>query len=667
MNSLPSPRTPISRSAAAVIVGLLVAALASPATPASAVAGFGDVEREEYWAEPVQWMVDNDITTGTGEGCFSPDDPVTRGQAAAFMYRMEGEPAVSSGHPFTDVTAGWQQDAVAWMVRENVTTGTTPTTYAPDDALTRGQLAALLHRLAGNPAPAAASSHPFGDVFAPWQQAPVSWMVDNSITTGTTASTFSPDDIVSRGQLATFFHRYAGSPSVAIDPLSPLCTGAPIQADPPGPEDPEGPTDCTVGADEPFAAVWFDIHYNDEASDCERPEFIATASNRFVDQNHPSASDSNPGTESLPWRTIVHAAEAAQTGDVVYVKAGVYDDGRIEPRTSGVIFTAYPGDEHEAIIEGWGIRGWKIADFVVHGFFFRDIANNGVQIVGPGTRNVVFANNKTLRTAEAGISIRGILPSKDPGNFDGAQDILVIGNDIRLANLVTSEVLSVGSGVVNIHVVANELSEGDPSLSGGDEGIAFKEGVRDSFIYGNYVHGLSDRGIHIDGGAADWDANVTNIEIFDNLLVGNYNQGLWVTAEGRGDVDGVWIHDNIAIGNRTDGFLVYEHPNGAAAGGTVKNVVFENNIAIGNGEEDWLGGFRSAHPTATGIVFRDNIAWGNGFDMRAESPATFDNNLCSEDVCEIRQDPLFDLATLTLRAGSPAIGAATDGGDLGPG
>lgn len=668
----PSPSVPILRL---VVPILAVAVLGLSGGPAAGVAGFGDVGGTDYWAEPVQWMVDTDITTGTGVGCFSPHDPVTRGQAAAFMWRMEGEPSPAGDHPFADVVAGWQQDAVAWMVEQRITTGTSLWRYSPDDFLTRGQLAALLHRLAGEPV---ATGHPFTDVVSGWQQQPVAWMVAHGITTGTTASTFSPDQVVSRGQLATFFYRYKGEPAVTVDPSSPLCTGAPLDppqpvpaADPSNPSGPHpvsGPVDCTVVAAEPWADVWFDIHYADDAPSCARPEFVATGSNRFVDRDHPAASDGNPGTEALPWRTVVHAAETAGTGDVVYVKAGVYDDGRIEPRTDGVVFTAYPGDEHEAIIEGWGIRGIGTSDFIIHGFLFRDIANNAMQVIGPDVDNVVFANNRTLRSQFSGASVRGVLSSQDPGDFDGVRDILIIGNDIRLASLDNSEVISIGNGVVNAHIVANLLTEGDPADVGGDEGIALKEGVRASKIYGNVMVDLVDRGIHIDGGSYEWDALVTDIEIFDNVMADNDAQGIWVTTEGRGDVDGVHVHDNIAFGNRTDGFLVYDHPHGNAAGGTVKNVLFEHNIAFANGEHSGFGGFRVNHPTATGIVFRDNIAWANeGEDLRGDPGTVFDNNLCASSVCDLRVDPQFVAAPFdfSLEPGSPAIGAATDGGNLG--
>lgn len=201
----------------------VVVLLAISAAPASGVAGFGDVADERYFTDAIQWMVDNDITTGTSDTCFSPDDAVTRGQAAAFLWRMEGEPAAAP-HPFVDVSAGWQQDAVSWMFAESITTGTTATTYSPDDDLTRGQLATLLHRLAGEPS--GSPPHPFGDVSRAWQQLPVSWMFANDITTGTSDTEFSPDRAVTRGQAATFLYRYSGSPAVEVDathPTNPWC------------------------------------------------------------------------------------------------------------------------------------------------------------------------------------------------------------------------------------------------------------------------------------------------------------------------------------------------------------------------------------------------------------------------------------------------------------
>ena len=173
-----------------------------------------------FYTAPVQWMVDHELTTGSSPTCFSPEEFATRGQTAAFMWRMVGEPAAPP-HPFVDVAAVWQHGPVSWMFDIGVTTGTSATTFSPDELVTRGQVAAMLHRLAGEPVASAPTR--FADLVTPWQITPVGWMLEEGITTGTSPTTFSPDAPATRGQLAAFLHRYQGSPAVEIDLSSPTC------------------------------------------------------------------------------------------------------------------------------------------------------------------------------------------------------------------------------------------------------------------------------------------------------------------------------------------------------------------------------------------------------------------------------------------------------------
>ena len=184
---------------------------------AGAVGGFGDVAEGRYYTEPVQWSADEGIT-GIDGNCFLPDAPVSRGDAAVYIWNMEGQPSAPA-HSFVDVSEH-QDAAVSWMSHNEITTGTSTTTFGPDGALNRAHLVTFLWRLAGKPA---APAHSFVDVQASWQQGSVSWAADRGITTGTSTTTFDPDGPLNRAHLVTFLWCYQGKPEVTVDPDSPPC------------------------------------------------------------------------------------------------------------------------------------------------------------------------------------------------------------------------------------------------------------------------------------------------------------------------------------------------------------------------------------------------------------------------------------------------------------
>ncbi len=227
------------RSAAGLFGSLLCVAAGSliAASPASAVAGYGDVAYDRYFTEPVQWSADEGLT-GIGGACFLPDTGVSRGEAAVYLWNMAGKPSAPA-HSFVDVADEGQNAAVSWMSHNNITTGTTETTFDPDAILTRAHLVTFLWRLAGKPE---APPHPFVDVHRPWQQASVSWASHTQITTGTSATTFAPDATLTRAHVVTFLWRYQGEPQVTVDANTPIC-------DPTGSTEPQPDT---VG---PFVAV----------------------------------------------------------------------------------------------------------------------------------------------------------------------------------------------------------------------------------------------------------------------------------------------------------------------------------------------------------------------------------------------------------------------------
>jgi hypothetical protein len=214
--------------------------LATPST--AAPGGFGDVDADAFYAQPVQWMANEAITTGTSTGCFSPDRAVTRGEVATFIWRRAGAPAPAAPAAFSDVAASaFYSDAVAWMAASGITTGTSASTYEPQRPVTRGEVATLLWRSVGRPG---GGIERFDDVGAnSYYSAAVGWMSAESITTGATPSTFQPNRPVTRGEVATFMWRMAGSPSVAIAEPVP-CGGSTPPA--PSTTTPSGPPSTTV-------------------------------------------------------------------------------------------------------------------------------------------------------------------------------------------------------------------------------------------------------------------------------------------------------------------------------------------------------------------------------------------------------------------------------------
>ena len=179
----------------------------APAGPA-APAAFSDVPAGAWYAAPVAWAVEKNVTTGTSETIFSPDQSCTRAQVVTFLWRAMGQPQAFGAEAFTDVEKGsWYEDAVAWAVEKGITTGTSETTFSPDAPCTRGQVATFLWRALDKPE-AMVGADLFTDVpeDAYFFQ-PVLWALDKGVTTGTGEGVFSPDDTCTRAQVVTFLYR----------------------------------------------------------------------------------------------------------------------------------------------------------------------------------------------------------------------------------------------------------------------------------------------------------------------------------------------------------------------------------------------------------------------------------------------------------------------------
>ena len=170
---------------------------------------FTDVKSGSYYYDAVLWAVANNVTAGTSATTFSPEDGCTRAQVVTFLWRAAGTPEPTSGsNPFSDVTAGtYYYKAVLWAVEKGITAGTSATTFSPDDTCTRAQIVTFLWRYEGKPATASVRN-PFVDVKAgDYYAEAVLWAAENGVTAGTSATTFSPDDTCTRAQVVTFLYR----------------------------------------------------------------------------------------------------------------------------------------------------------------------------------------------------------------------------------------------------------------------------------------------------------------------------------------------------------------------------------------------------------------------------------------------------------------------------
>lgn len=172
---------------------------------------FTDVSEEDYYYDAVLWAVENEITTGTTTTTFSPDEDCTRAQIVTFLWRTAGKPEPASDeHPFTDLDSSqYYYDAVLWAVEQGITTGTSDTTFSPNDTCTRAQVATFLWRAAGKPNPENPTD-PFTDLDEEqYYYTAVLWAVEQGITDGVGGGKFAPDATCTRGQIVTFLHRAA--------------------------------------------------------------------------------------------------------------------------------------------------------------------------------------------------------------------------------------------------------------------------------------------------------------------------------------------------------------------------------------------------------------------------------------------------------------------------
>lgn len=390
----------------------------------------------------------------------------------------------------------------------------------------------------------------------------------------------------------------------------------------------------------------------------------AGAAQLFVDTDHAAANDSNAGSESSPWKTIQKATRTAQAGDTVWVKKGTYK-GEVRIESSGlpaaakdqadrlIVFSAYPGDEGAVVLDGSRILLHEASYVKVSGFRVQNTNSEGIAVRGICDK-VYISDNHTYDTFGSGISVWGVDWGQDPNDYgyDIIHDIVIENNKVEKAcNGGWNECITLANGVNGFQIKNNEVFNGGDPVNGG-EGIDVKEGCYNGSITGNVIHGLTRRGIYLDGGGHQpWDTPpVHNIHIAYNRVYSNPNgQGMAIMTEGSADVHDIFIYNNLFYDNFEDGIMFYDHPNGE---GDIYDITVVNNTCYDNKRFGILLNFADA----TNMIFRNNLCYKNG------NRNLYFQNGQYEESHNMTQNPLFvDAADgdFHLMPDSPAIDAGS--------
>lgn len=386
---------------------------------------------------------------------------------------------------------------------------------------------------------------------------------------------------------------------------------------------------------------------------------------RFVDGSSPVASDSNPGTNALPWRTLTQAGNAARPGERVLIRPGTYTEGLVvnvsgEPGAR-IVFEAET--DRTVVLQNRCVKAVGQSHFEVRGLTIRDCTGGqndytGIRIVGPDVDDVVIADNHIVNTYSSAISAWGVPWLKDPGAFRNITNIVITHNLIEQANNGGhNEQITVANGVVGFEIAYNELRDSHNTVNGG-EGIDVKEGSSSGSIHHNLIHDIGRRAIYLDGGGRSFEVPpVHDIDVFGNVAY-NVPSGFAIMSEGGGDVSDIRVFNNLFHDIGADCIFMYDHPNTSndPAIGLFRNISFVNNTLADCGVvQSWRKGIDINTAKATGLLIRNNVAWPRGID--AGSAETVDHNLTL--------DPHFvnaatDNYRLTIE--SPAIGSGSSTG-----
>ena len=177
--------------------------------PKPTYSDFTDLDPNGWYHDGVNYMIENGMMNGVGNGMFEPNGNVTRAMLVTILYRQAGSPKVTGDNPFEDVAAGkYYTDAVIWAFQNGIVNGTTPTTFEPEEPVTREQIATILYRREGAPeVKQDLSAFVDTDQVSSYARAAMQWAVSEGVIKGDGNRLNAKGD-ATRAEIATMLMRY---------------------------------------------------------------------------------------------------------------------------------------------------------------------------------------------------------------------------------------------------------------------------------------------------------------------------------------------------------------------------------------------------------------------------------------------------------------------------